>query len=124
MVTQEELERHRHLPRLRRERDDAFDAEIREKALSTSYVKGIAKGILIGRIQIFEIVLRREITPIEVLRTQKLEELGALAGDLASELPTSELNSIQQVADTYVIAPAVREAHTTAPTATDSPPIR
>jgi predicted transposase/invertase (TIGR01784 family) len=99
MISQDELERERYKSRLKKQRDDAFFSEaIRAEALAKGLAEGRtegrtegqAKAKIIGRIQTTQQMLRREITSTEVLWTQTLEELGALADQLESELPKSK----------------------------------
>ncbi len=74
MLTQSELERERYESRVKMQRD-----------ISTAVNEAEARGDLMGRIQLLEQLLHREVTPKSQLRARAPEALSRLAGELEAE---------------------------------------
>jgi predicted transposase/invertase (TIGR01784 family) len=64
---------------------DALE-EGRAKGQAEGRAEGRAEGVLIGRIELAQKLMRREVTPRAALEAMTLEELEAIAGQLEQEL--------------------------------------
>jgi predicted transposase/invertase (TIGR01784 family) len=90
MVTQSDLERERYEARLKFQRDrNAQLREAREDGEKLGLERGEQRGVLIGRVQAYERLLKQGPTPPEALRGLSLEELAELADRLEKQLPSA-----------------------------------
>jgi hypothetical protein len=86
MVTQSDLERERYEARLKFQRD--MNSRLRDSR-EDGEKAGLERGVLIGRVQAYEGLLKQGPTPPEPLRGLSLEELVELADRLERQLPSA-----------------------------------
>ena len=86
MLKQSDIERERYEARLKAERDRGSSLLAAEQRGEQRGEQRATQRELIERVQIFQDLLKQPQTPAETLSTLPLEELRALANQLAAEL--------------------------------------
>jgi hypothetical protein len=79
MLARVDIQKEIYEGRLKARRDE-------QMRLTDTLAEGLAKGVLIGRIEFAQKLMRREVTPRAALEAMPLEALEALAAQLEREL--------------------------------------
>jgi predicted transposase/invertase (TIGR01784 family) len=83
MLTQSDLEREKYEARLKYQRDEAARMQ---HATELGEQRGVERGTLMGRVQVFEELLGQQATPAEALHAMPLDQLRQLADSLQAQV--------------------------------------